>query len=155
MKTVVLAYHEVGCAGLEFLKQAGADITGVFTHQDDPTENLWFGCVAQRAKDYGLNVYAPERINDPEWVEVLRNCEPEILFSFYYRKLVFRRNSRGSPPWLLQPPWLPPPAFPRPQSHKLGDSAGRKEDRCHFARNGGESRCRHDRRPKGSRDWAK
>lgn len=88
MKTVVLAYHEVGCAGLEFLKQAGADITGVFTHEDDPTENLWFGSVAQRAKDYGLNVYAPERINDPQWVEVLRNCEPEILFSFYYRKLV-------------------------------------------------------------------
>jgi len=88
MKTVVLAYHEIGCAGLEFLKQAGADITGVFTHEDDPTETLWFGSVAQRAKEYGLNVYAPERINDPEWVEVLRNCEPEILFSFYYRKLV-------------------------------------------------------------------
>lgn len=88
MKTVVLAYHEVGCAGLEFLKQAGAEITGVFTHADDSTENLWFGSVAQRAKDYGLRVYTPEQINDPEWVAVLRSCEPDILFSFYYRKLV-------------------------------------------------------------------
>lgn len=88
MKTVVLAYHEIGCAGLEFLKEAGAEITGVFTHEDDLGENAWFGSVAQRAKDYGLRVYAPAQINDPEWVEVIRACEPEILFSFYYRKLV-------------------------------------------------------------------
>jgi UDP-4-amino-4-deoxy-L-arabinose formyltransferase / UDP-glucuronic acid dehydrogenase (UDP-4-keto-hexauronic acid decarboxylating) len=88
MRTVVLAYHEVGCAGLEFLKEAGAEITGVFTHEDDSGENVWFGSVAQRAKDYALRVYAPAQINDPEWVEVIRACEPEILFSFYYRKLV-------------------------------------------------------------------
>src|SRR5262245_33879159 len=43
MKTVLLAYHEIGCAGLEFLKHAGAEITAVFTHEDDPGENLWFG----------------------------------------------------------------------------------------------------------------
>jgi UDP-4-amino-4-deoxy-L-arabinose formyltransferase/UDP-glucuronic acid dehydrogenase (UDP-4-keto-hexauronic acid decarboxylating) len=91
MKTVVLAYHEIGCAGLQFLKEAGAEITGVFTHEDDPGENLWFGSVAQRAKDYGLRVYAPVQINDPEWVEVIRDCEPEILFSFYYRKLLSAR----------------------------------------------------------------
>jgi UDP-4-amino-4-deoxy-L-arabinose formyltransferase / UDP-glucuronic acid dehydrogenase (UDP-4-keto-hexauronic acid decarboxylating) len=91
MKTVVLAYHEIGCAGLEFLKEAGAEITGVFTHEDDPSENVWFGSVAQRAKDYGLRVYAPAQINDPEWVQVIRACEPEILFSFYYRKLVSAR----------------------------------------------------------------
>ena len=89
MKTVLLAYHEIGCAGLEFLQQAGAEITAVFTHEDDPGENLWFGSVAQRAKHYGLPVYAPAQINDPEWVEVIRACEPEILFSFYYRKLVY------------------------------------------------------------------
>ena len=91
MKTVVLAYHEIGCAGLDFLKEAGAEITGIFTHEDDPRENVWFGSVAQRAKDYGLRVYAPAQINDPEWVQVIRASEPEILFSFYYRKLVSAR----------------------------------------------------------------
>jgi len=88
MKTVLLAYHEIGCVGLDFLRQAGAEITGVFTHEDDLGENVWFASVAQRAKDYGLRVYTPAQINDPAWVEVIRACEPEILFSFYYRKLV-------------------------------------------------------------------
>ncbi len=91
MKTVVLAYHEIGCAGLEFLKEAGAEITAVFTHEDDPGETLWFGSVARCAKKFGLRVYAPAQINDPEWVQMIRACEPEILFSFYYRKLVSAR----------------------------------------------------------------
>ena len=30
MKAVLLAYHEIGCVGLEFLKQAGAEISGCF-----------------------------------------------------------------------------------------------------------------------------
>jgi UDP-4-amino-4-deoxy-L-arabinose formyltransferase/UDP-glucuronic acid dehydrogenase (UDP-4-keto-hexauronic acid decarboxylating) len=88
MKAVVLAYHEIGCAGLAYLKEAGADIRAVFTHEDDPGENLWFSSVAQRAKDYGLPVYSPVEINDADSVEVIRACRPDILFSFYYRKLV-------------------------------------------------------------------
>ena len=40
MKTVLLAYHEIGCVGLEFLTQAGAEITAVFTHEDDPGEDI-------------------------------------------------------------------------------------------------------------------
>ena len=54
----------------------------------NPGEDIWFGSVAKRAKDYGLRVYAPTQINDSEWVEVIRACGPDILFSFYYRKLV-------------------------------------------------------------------
>jgi UDP-4-amino-4-deoxy-L-arabinose formyltransferase/UDP-glucuronic acid dehydrogenase (UDP-4-keto-hexauronic acid decarboxylating) len=88
MRTVVLAYHEVGCAGLESLVEAGADVRAVFTHDDDPGENVWFSSVAQLGSRYGLKVYAPERINDAQWVEVIRNCEPDLLFSFYYRKIV-------------------------------------------------------------------
>jgi UDP-4-amino-4-deoxy-L-arabinose formyltransferase / UDP-glucuronic acid dehydrogenase (UDP-4-keto-hexauronic acid decarboxylating) len=88
MKTVVLAYHEIGCAGVEFLRQAGADIRAVFTHEDDPSESLWFCSVAERAKKLGIPVYAPEQINASPWVEKIRSLAPDILFSFYYRKLV-------------------------------------------------------------------
>ncbi len=84
----MLAYHEIGYAGLEFLKAAGADISAVFTHEDDPGENIWFRSVARLAKGYGLRVYTPVQINDPASVELIRACEPEILFSFYYRKIV-------------------------------------------------------------------
>jgi len=88
MKTVVLAYHSMGCAGIQSLVRHGYDIQAIFTHQDDPGENTWFDSVANLAAELGIPVYAPEDINHPVWVDRIRSLNPEILFSFYYRKLV-------------------------------------------------------------------
>lgn len=34
MKTVVFAYHDMGCTGTQALLDAGFDITAIFTHPD-------------------------------------------------------------------------------------------------------------------------
>jgi UDP-4-amino-4-deoxy-L-arabinose formyltransferase/UDP-glucuronic acid dehydrogenase (UDP-4-keto-hexauronic acid decarboxylating) len=88
MKAVVLAYHNMGCAGIEALLRNGFEIAAVFTHTDDPHENLWFGSVAELAASRGIPVYAPADINHPMWVERIRRMKPEILFSFYYRSMI-------------------------------------------------------------------
>ena len=49
MKTVVLAYHDIGCVGIEALRRHGFDIGAVFTHRDDPGETHWFRSVAVTA----------------------------------------------------------------------------------------------------------
>ncbi len=88
MKAVVLAYHDVGCAGIEALLRNGFDVVAVFTHRDDPVENTWFGSVARLAASHRIPVFAPEDINHPIWVGKLRSLEPDFIFSFYYRKMV-------------------------------------------------------------------
>jgi len=88
MKTIVLAYHSMGCAGIRSLIRHGYDIQAIFTHQDDPNENTWFESVAKLAAEMGIPVYAPEDINHPVWVNRIRELDPDILFSFYYRKLI-------------------------------------------------------------------
>jgi UDP-4-amino-4-deoxy-L-arabinose formyltransferase/UDP-glucuronic acid dehydrogenase (UDP-4-keto-hexauronic acid decarboxylating) len=88
MKAVVLAYHDMGCAGIEALLRHGIDIAAVFTHKDDPRENVWFGSVAEFAALRGIPVYAPEDINHPIWISKLKAMAPDILFSFYYRNMV-------------------------------------------------------------------
>jgi len=88
MKTVVLAYHNIGCRGIEALLKHGFQIAGVFTHLDDPAENIWFDSVAELAARHGLPVYAPENINHPLWVNRIAALKPDILFSFYYRQLI-------------------------------------------------------------------
>lgn len=88
MKAVVLAYHNVGCAGLQALLRHGIEVAAVFTHRDDPHENVWFQSVAELAAQEGIPVYAPEDINHPLWAEKIRQLAPDILFSFYYRNLV-------------------------------------------------------------------
>ncbi|PKN26798.1 MAG: bifunctional UDP-glucuronic acid oxidase/UDP-4-amino-4-deoxy-L-arabinose formyltransferase [Deltaproteobacteria bacterium HGW-Deltaproteobacteria-21] len=88
MKAIVLAYHNIGCTGIEALLRNGFEILAVFTHRDDPRENGWFDSVAALASSLKIPVFAPEDINHPLWVERIRRLQPDILFSFYYRNLV-------------------------------------------------------------------
>ena len=88
MKTVVLAYHNIGCAGIEALLDHGFDIQAVFTHRDESDEHHWFNSVAEMAAEKGLQVFAPDNINHPLWVERIRELAPDIIFSFYYRTIV-------------------------------------------------------------------
>ncbi|WP_348749601.1 bifunctional UDP-4-amino-4-deoxy-L-arabinose formyltransferase/UDP-glucuronic acid oxidase ArnA [Pseudomonas rhodesiae] len=87
-KTVVFAYHDIGCAGIEALLSAGYDIAAVFTHADDPKENNFYGSVAQLCARNGIPVHAPEDANHPLWVERIAKLKPDYLFSFYYRNLL-------------------------------------------------------------------
>ena len=88
MKVIVLGYSNIGCAGIEALLRNGFDIAAVFTHRDDPKENIWFNSVATLASIKNIPVFAPEDINHPMWVQKIKEMKPDIIFSFYYRKMV-------------------------------------------------------------------
>ena len=90
MSGVVLAYHEMGCTGLRALIERGVDVAAVFTYEDDPGENCWFGSVAELARRHGIATFTTERINDAEWVERIRALAPDVIFSFYYRHMISR-----------------------------------------------------------------
>ena len=91
MKTVVFAYHNMGLVGLEALVRHGYDIAAVFTHGDDPGENCWFGSVKKWAQEKGIKVYTTEQINSSQWVEKIAAMKPDVIFSFYYRKMICRQ----------------------------------------------------------------
>jgi UDP-4-amino-4-deoxy-L-arabinose formyltransferase/UDP-glucuronic acid dehydrogenase (UDP-4-keto-hexauronic acid decarboxylating) len=88
MKTIVLAYHNMGCIGIKALLRNEYNIKAVFTHKDDAAENLWFNSTVELAAKQGIPVYAPEDINHPLWVSKIKDQAPDILFSFYYRRLI-------------------------------------------------------------------
>ncbi|MFB3884580.1 MAG: bifunctional UDP-4-amino-4-deoxy-L-arabinose formyltransferase/UDP-glucuronic acid oxidase ArnA [Thermodesulfobacteriota bacterium] len=88
MKTVVLAYSNIGCMGIQALLRHGFEIAAVFTHRDNPQEAIWFDSVAKLASEHHIPVFAPEDINHPLWLEKFRELNPDILFSFYYRQLL-------------------------------------------------------------------
>ena len=91
MKAIVLAYHSIGCVGIEALIRQGYEIQAVFTHPDNPDENIWFRSVAELAAAHDIPVYAPDNINHPLWVERIKEMAPDIIFSFYYRKMVSKK----------------------------------------------------------------
>jgi methionyl-tRNA formyltransferase len=87
-RAVVFAYHDVGVRGLEVLRAAGVDVRLLVTHEDDPDETVWFGSVAARARLYGIPVVTPADPNGREMVERVRASAPDLLFSFYYRRML-------------------------------------------------------------------
>jgi len=88
MKSIILAYHNIGCTGIEALLRSGFEIAAVFTHRDDSQENIWFDSVAMLAASRNIPVFAPEDINHPMWVQKIRGFAPDILFSFFYRNII-------------------------------------------------------------------
>ena len=88
MKVVVFAYHDMGLAGLKALKRAGYEIQALFSHEDDPGENCWFGSVRQWAKEQQIPVHCPRNVNEPEWVARIAALKPDMIFSFYYRHML-------------------------------------------------------------------
>ena len=84
---VVCAYHNVGYRCLEELLRQGAEVRLIFTHEDSPTENIWFSSVRELAEQHAIP-YLTSDINEPENIERLRDLAPDFLLSFYYRNMI-------------------------------------------------------------------
>jgi methionyl-tRNA formyltransferase len=84
---VVCAYHNVGYRCIQELLDQGARIVLVFTHEDSPTEEIWFQSVRGLAEQHGIPCLTTD-INLPENVERVRDIAPAFIFSFYYRSMI-------------------------------------------------------------------
>ncbi|HVN71890.1 MAG TPA: formyltransferase [Desulfomonilia bacterium] len=88
MKAVVFAYHNMGIIGITRLKEAGFEIPLVFSHEDDPDENVWFGSVPKLCLELAIPCVCPKDPNQFGWVERIKSVKPDIVFSFYYRYML-------------------------------------------------------------------
>ncbi len=88
MRAAVFAYQEIGFVCLEALLETGVEIGCLFTHEDDPDEEIWFRTPVMLAKKHDIPVYMPESLKGEKWVSVIRNLKPDVIFSFYYRKMI-------------------------------------------------------------------
>jgi methionyl-tRNA formyltransferase len=84
---VVCAYHNVGYRCMQALLGQGAQIALVFTHEDSPTEEIWFQSVRDLAKQHAIPCLTTD-INLPENAARVRAIAPAFIFSFYYRNMI-------------------------------------------------------------------
>jgi len=86
-RIVVCAYHNVGYRCLEELLRQGANVAIVFTHEDSPSEEIWFSSVRELADKHDIP-WRTTDINAPENISLLREIAPRFIFSFYYRNMI-------------------------------------------------------------------
>eukprot|EP01133_Synstelium_polycarpum_P014333 gene14333-16912_t len=87
-RAVVFGYHNVGVRCIKVLLAGGVDIALVVTHEDSPTENLWFESVASLCREEGIPYITPGDARAPELLAQVQAAKPDLLFSFYYRHML-------------------------------------------------------------------
>jgi len=87
---VVFGYHDLGYACIEALLQQGAPIAALFTHRDDPGEEIWWRSCAQLAAQFSVPVFTDEELG-ADWVAKLKSWHPAVIYSFNYRRLLPRQ----------------------------------------------------------------
>jgi len=86
-RCVLFAYHDTGYAVLEALLALGAPIVALFTHQDDPHEEIWWRSCADLAGRNSIPVFMPERV-DANIIAQVATLRPDVIYSIYYRYLL-------------------------------------------------------------------
>jgi len=87
-RIAVFAYSDTGYACLKVLLDRGEDVVLVATHGDTPGENLWYPSVAELSRERGVEPVLLEDLRDPKALDRLRAARPDLLFSFYYRRVL-------------------------------------------------------------------
>jgi len=88
VNAVVFAYHDIGVRCLEALLELGVEIKLLVTHQDNQSEEIWFGSVENVARKNGVPVIMPENPNAPDVIDQISHYKPDFIFSFYYRNML-------------------------------------------------------------------
>ena len=88
---VVFAYHQVGFRCLSVLLAHGVDVRLVLTHEDNPHETIWWQSVAGLAGRAGIPVITAEDPDSAAVIDQVRQCRPDLIFSFYYRHMLSAR----------------------------------------------------------------
>lgn len=86
-KIIICAYHNVGYRCIQELLRQGAEIELIFSHEDSPTEQIWFQSVSELAHRNGIPCLTSD-ISLPENVERVKNIAPAFILSFYYRNMI-------------------------------------------------------------------
>lgn len=87
-RAVVFGYHDVGVRCLRTLLAHGIEVPLVVTHEDSPSEVIWFDSVAKHARWHGCEVATPADPNTPEFIARVQAARPDFIFSFYYRSML-------------------------------------------------------------------
>ena len=91
MRVVFMGTPDFSVGTLKALAAAGHEIVGVVSQPDKPKgrgKNLQPTPVKEAAMELGLPVYQPKKVRDPEFLEVLKELNPEVIVVVAFGQLI-------------------------------------------------------------------
>jgi methionyl-tRNA formyltransferase len=90
-RILFFGYSEVGHDCLSLLIERGDNVVALITHEDNPSEKIWFKTPAIAALERQIPVYTPEKAGAPESLERIAAMRPDLILSVYYRNMIGMR----------------------------------------------------------------
>jgi len=87
-RILFFGYSEVGYECLSLLLERGDNVVALITHEDNPNEKIWFKTPAVAAREKGIPLFTPEKVNTPEWIGRIGDLKPDLILSVYYRNMI-------------------------------------------------------------------
>ena len=87
-RILFFGYSEVGWTCLDLLLARGDNVVALITHEDNPNEKIWFKTPAIAAREHGVPVHTPEKVNSTESIERIAALRPDLILSVYYRNMI-------------------------------------------------------------------
>ena len=91
MRVVFMGTPDFSVGTLRELAKAGHEIVGVISQPDKPKgrgKNLQHTPVKEAAMELGLPVYQPKKVRDPEFIQVVRDLEPEVIVVVAFGQII-------------------------------------------------------------------
>jgi len=90
VRAIVCAYAPVGHEALAGLLEAGVEVTALYTYAQGADE-AWFTPPATLARSWNIPVHMEPRFNEDHVYEAIREAQPDLLLSFYFREMIQQR----------------------------------------------------------------
>ena len=91
MRVVFMGTPDFAVGTLRALVEAGHDVVGVFTQPDKPKgrgKAMQPTPVKEAALEYGIPVYQPRRVREPEVFEILKELAPEVIVVVAFGQII-------------------------------------------------------------------
>ena len=77
----------MGVYALEILFSSNVEICGVVVRDDDPSPGMWYKSVTELAQKNGLLILKPKNINSPDFVNIIKDINPDLLLTAFYPQI--------------------------------------------------------------------
>ncbi|MCI6431750.1 MAG: methionyl-tRNA formyltransferase [Oliverpabstia sp.] len=91
MRVVFMGTPDFSVGTLRELVKAGHEVVGVVSQPDKPKgrgKSLMPTPVKEAALELGLPVYQPKKVREPEFIEILRKLEPEVIVVVAFGQII-------------------------------------------------------------------
>lgn len=98
MRILFMGGKNVGHGCLQaILERDGDEVVGLFANPGDEDPGRWFRSASELARERGIPVFAPAKINAEENARLIRELRPDCVFVVYYDQIL-KPGIIGIPP---------------------------------------------------------